>query len=44
MLSAPAIIRSASDFVPDLSSTLSMMKMATIDVKEIVVYTNQPIH
>ena len=33
MLSAPAITRGARDFVPDLSSTLLMLKMATIDVK-----------
>ena len=37
MLSAPAITRGARDFVPALSSTLSMMKMATIDVKAIVI-------
>ena len=37
MLSAPAITRGARDFVPALSSTLSIMKMATIDVKAIVI-------
>jgi hypothetical protein len=42
MLSAPAITRGARDFVPALSSTLSIMKMATIDVKAIVIYTNKP--
>lgn len=41
MLSAPAITRGARDFVPALSSTLSIMKMAMTDVKAIVIYIEQ---
>lgn len=37
MLSAPAITSGARDLVPVLSSTLSIMKMAMIDVKAIVI-------
>uniref|UniRef100_A0A0A9FI65 Uncharacterized protein n=1 Tax=Arundo donax TaxID=35708 RepID=A0A0A9FI65_ARUDO len=37
MLNAPAITRGARDLAPDLSSTLSIMKMAMIEVKAIVI-------
>jgi hypothetical protein len=37
MLSAPAITRGARDFAPARSSTLSIMKIAMIEVKAIVI-------
>jgi len=43
MLRAPAMTSGARDFAPALSSTLSMMKMAMIEVKAIVIWTNNVI-
>lgn len=41
MLSIPAMTRGISDVLPVLSSILSMMKIATMDVKAIVIYNDK---
>lgn len=41
MLKIPAIMRGRIDIAPVFSSTLSMMKIAMIDVKAIVIYVQK---